>query len=70
MPRVTRKPQQERSPSATRYKLISKCTLDLSTHLDDESIKKMNGKGFTQLKGCFKCKNDQESEPNPDIGLK
>jgi len=42
----------------------------LSTHLDDESIKIMSGKGFAQLKGDIKCKNDQESEPNPAMGLK
>jgi hypothetical protein len=49
-PRVTRKLQPQRSPSATRCNHSSKCSRNHSqSHFDDESTEKMSGRGLVQL---------------------
>ena len=63
-PRVTRNPQPQRSPSATRCNHLSKCTRNHSqSHYDDESMMETSGRCLLRLTRMSSMSKYQESEP-------
>jgi hypothetical protein len=69
-PRVTRNPQPQWSPSATRCNHSNKCTWNYSqSHYDDESMMEMSGRCFLRLTRMSSMSKCQESEPQVDQTL-